>query len=334
MESGVLIFLLKIVGAIVIAFLGITIGLFYKGLDRKIAAKMQSRIGPPIRQPFYDFFKLMIKETVVPENAVPWVFNGAPLLALVSTITILFYIPIASFPALLGGSGDLILIAYLLAIPAVALVVGGFSSGSTYASIGAQREMVLMMSYELPLVTIIIALGWRLNLAYPGLNIFSLDILTANPIWGVVGPLGFLGAILLLFTLAIVTPAELSIVPFDTPEAETELAGGALVEYSGRNLALFELANAVKLVVMAALTVVLFFPYNIAHLFSFSGVFARIIDILFFVLKMFIVIFFEATYIRVALARFKIDQASVTYLIYLSVVGLMGLLLIVVDYLI
>ncbi|MDD5635928.1 MAG: NADH-quinone oxidoreductase subunit H [Atribacterota bacterium] len=160
MESGVLIFLLKIVGAIVIAFLGITIGLFYKGLDRKIAAKMQSRIGPPIRQPFYDFFKLMIKETVVPENAVPWVFNGAPLLALVSTITILFYIPIASFPALLGGSGDLILIAYLLAIPAVALVVGGFSSGSTYASIGAQREMVLMMSYELPLVTIIIALGW------------------------------------------------------------------------------------------------------------------------------------------------------------------------------
>src|SRR5690554_1868187 len=101
MESGVLIFLLKIVKAIVIAFLGITIGLFYKGLDRKIAAKMQSRIGPPIRQPFYDFFKLMIKETVVPENAVPWVFNGAPLLALVSTITILFYIPIASFPALL-----------------------------------------------------------------------------------------------------------------------------------------------------------------------------------------------------------------------------------------
>ncbi len=333
-ESGILIFLLKILGAIVIAFLGIAVGLFYKGLDRKIAARMQSRIGPPIRQPFYDFFKLMMKENVVPENAVPWVFNGAPLLALVSVITILFYIPIASFPALLGGSGDLILIAYLLAIPAVALVVGGFSSGSTYASIGAQREMVLMMSYELPLVTIIIALGWRLNLANPGLNIFSLDILTANPIWGVVGPLGFLGAILLLFTLAIVTPAELSIVPFDTPEAETELAGGALVEYSGRNLALFELANAVKLVVMAALTVALFFPYNLAHLFSLSGILASIVDILFFLVKIFIVVFFEATYIRVALARFKINQASVTYLIYLSIIGLMGLLLIVVDYLI
>ena len=332
--SGMLIFLLKIVGALVIAVLGVIIGLFYKGVDRKLAALMQSRVGPPIRQPFLDFFKLMVKENVVPENAVPWVFNGAPVLALVSAVTILYYIPFASIPALLGDSGDLILIAYLLALPAIALVAGGFSSGSTYASIGAQREMVMMMSYELPLVTTIIALGWRLSLAYPGINVFSLEILSANPIWNIVGPLGFIGAFFLLFTLAIVTPAELSIVPFDIPEAETELAGGILVEYSGRNLALFELANAVKMVVMAALTVVLFFPYNIAPLFSVSGFLATIIDILFFFLKLFVVIFFEATFIRVAVARLKINQASVSYLIFLSTIGLMGLLLIAIDYII
>jgi formate hydrogenlyase subunit 4 len=332
--SGMLIFLLKIVGALVIAVLGVIIGLFYKGVDRKLAALMQSRVGPPIRQPFLDFFKLMIKENIVPENAVPWVFNGAPVLALVSTVTILYYIPFASIPALLGDSGDLILIAYLLALPAIALVAGGFSSGSTYASIGAQREMVMMMSYELPLVTTIIALGWRLSLAYPGINVFSLEILNANPIWNIVGPLGFIGAFFLLFTLAIVTPAELSIVPFDIPEAETELAGGILVEYSGRNLALFELANAVKMVVMAALTVVLFFPYNIAQLFSVSGFLATIIDILFFFVKLFVVIFFEATFIRVAVARLKINQASVSYLIFLSTIGLMGLLLIAIDYII
>ena len=332
--SGMLIFLLKIVGALVIAILGVIIGLFYKGVDRKLAALMQSRVGPPIRQPFLDFFKLMVKENIVPENAVPWVFNGAPVLALVSAVTILYYIPFASIPALLGDSGDLILIAYLLALPAIALVAGGFSSGSTYASIGAQREMVMMMSYELPLVTTIIALGWRLSLAYPGINVFSLEILSANPIWNIVGPLGFIGAFFLLFTLAIVTPAELSIVPFDIPEAETELAGGILVEYSGRNLALFELANAVKIVVMAALTVVLFFPYNIAQLFSVSGFLATIIDILFFFLKLFVVIFFEATFIRVAVARLKINQASVSYLIFLSTIGLMGLLLIAIDYII
>ncbi len=330
--ESISIFILKILIALVIAALGIVIGLFYKGIDRKLAAMLQSRVGPPIRQPFLDFFKLMVKENIVPENAVPWIFNGAPVLALVSTITILFYIPLATFPALLGNSGDLILIAYLLAIPAIALVAGGFSSGSTYASIGAQREMVMMMSYELPLVTTIIVLGWRLSLAYPGLNVFSLEVLSANPIWDLVGPLGFIGALFLLFTLAIVTPAELSIVPFDIPEAETELAGGVLVEYSGRNLALFELANAVKMIVMASLTVVLFFPYNISPLFSLGGVIAVGLDVLFFFVKLFVVIFFEATLIRVAVARLKINQASVAYLLFLSAIGLMGLLFIAIDY--
>ncbi|MGE4412517.1 MAG: respiratory chain complex I subunit 1 family protein [Candidatus Caldatribacteriota bacterium] len=332
--GSIIIFVLKIFAALVIAIFGIVLGLFCKGIDRKLAAMMQSRVGPPIRQPFLDFFKLMIKENIVPDNAVPWIFNGAPILALVSTISILFYIPFGPIPALLGNSGDLILIAYLLAIPAIALVAGGFSSGSTYASIGAQREMVLMMSYELPLVTIIITLGWRLNLAYPGLKVFSLAALSANPIWGLVGPLGFIGALLLLFTLVIVTPAELSIVPFDIPESETELAGGVLVEYSGRNLALFQLTNAVKMVVMAALTVVLFFPYNIAPLFSLSGALASVIDTLFFFVKLIIVIFFEATFIRVAVARLKIDQASVVYLIFLSAIGLLGLLFIAMDYII
>ena len=330
--EGIMFFALKIIGALIISAIAIFVGLLYKGVDRKLAAMMQSRVGPPIRQQFLDFFKLMVKENIVPENAVPWVFNGAPVLALVSTITILYYIPFASMPALLGDSGDLVLIAYLLTIPAIALVIGGFSSGSTYASIGAQREMVMMMSYELPLVTIIIALGWRLNLANPGLNVFSLEVLSANPIWGIVGPLGFIGALFLFFTLAIVTPAELSIVPFDIPEAETELAGGILVEYSGRNLALFELAYAVKMIVMAALTVVLFFPYNIAHLFNLNGLLANAIDSLFFLIKLFVVIFFEATYIRVAVARLKINQASVAYLVFLSAIGLMGLLFIAIDY--
>jgi formate hydrogenlyase subunit 4 len=330
--GNITIFTLNIFAALIIAILGVIVGLFYKGIDRKLAAMLQSRVGPPIRQPFLDFFKLMIKENIIPENAIPWVFNGAPVLALVSTITILFYIPFGPIPALLGNSGDLILIAYLLAIPAIALVAGGFSSGSTYASIGAQREMVLMMSYELPLVTTIIVLGWRLNLAYPGLKVFSLAALSANPIWGLIGPLGFIGALLLLFTLVVVTPAELSIVPFDIPEAETELAGGVLVEYSGRNLALFELANAVKMIVMGSLTIVLFFPYNLAPLLSLTGFLAYIVDILFFFFKLFVVIFFEATFIRVALARLKINQASTAYLIFLSAIGLMGLLLIAIDY--
>jgi len=254
------ILLLKIIGAIVIAFLGVVLGLFYKGIDRKLAARMQARVGPPIRQPFLDFFKLMIKENIVPQNAVPWIFNGAPIMALVSSITILLYLPVGNIPPLLSGYGDIILIVYLLTLPAIGMVVGGFASGSPYANVGAQREMVMMMSYELPLVTAVVALGWKLSQVYPQLNVFSLAVINAHPIWGLVGPLGFIGAILLFITFAAVTPGELSKVPFDAPEAETELAGGILVEYSGRNLALFSLADAVKTVVMMSLTVALFSP--------------------------------------------------------------------------
>jgi len=325
------ILLLKIIGAVVIAFLGVVLGLFYKGIDRKLAARMQARVGPPIRQPFLDFFKLMIKENIIPENAIPWMFNGAPIMTLVASLTILFYLPIGSIPPILSGYGDIILIIYLLTLPAVGMVVGGFVSGSPYANVGAQREMVMMMSYEFPLVTTIIALGWKLSQVYPDLNVFSLSVTNAHPIWGMVGPLGFVGAVLLFITLAIVTPGELSKVPFDVPEAETELAGGILVEYSGRNLALFSLADAAKAIVMASLTVVLFFPYNIAHLFALSGVFALIIDGLFFLIKLFLVMFAEVTFIRVALARFKIDQASYAYIIPVSIIGLLGLILIILD---
>ena len=325
------ILLLKIIGAIVIAFLGVVIGLFYKGIDRKLAARMQARVGPPIRQPFMDFFKLMIKENIVPQNAVPWIFNGAPIMALVSSITILLYLPVGNIPPLLSGYGDIVLIIYLLTLPAIGMVVGGFASGSPYANVGAQREMVMMMSYELPLVTAVIALGWKLSQVYPQLNIFSLAVINAHPIWGLVGPLGFIGAILLFITLAAVTPGELSKVPFDAPEAETELAGGILVEYSGRNLALFGLADAVKTVVMMSLTVALFFPYNISHLLALSGAFALIADVLFFLVKMFLVMFVEVTFIRVAVARLKIDQVSFAYWVPVAIIGLLGLTLIVLD---
>lgn len=329
--SDLVLLLLKIIGAIIIAFLGVVIGLFYKGIDRKLAARMQARVGPPIRQPFIDFFKLMIKENIVPENAVPWIFNGVPIMTLVSSISILFYLPISNISPLLSGYGDIILIIYLLTLPAVGMVVGGFVSGSPYANVGAQREMVMMMSYELPLVTTVVALGWKLSQVYPQLNVFSLAIINAHPIWGLVGPLGFVGALLLLITLVIVTPGELSKIPFDVPEAETELAGGLLVEYSGRNLAIFSLADAVKTIVMTSLTVVLFFPYNLSPLFALNGVFALIIDLLFFLVKLFLVMFMEVTFIRVAAARLKIDQVSYAYWVPLSIIGLLGLALIALD---
>ena len=333
-----------IIGTIGLALFGIIFGLFYKGIDRKISARMQGRIGPPLRQPFRDVRKLFTKENIVPENAIPWVFHLAPLVGLVGAISILLYLPIGGFHPLASGAimvdgqplilGDLILILYLLMIPSLALVIGGFASGSPYATVGAQREMATMIAYEFPLAVIIITIVWKIGSTSSGglglPNAFAMSTIAANPVWSTAGPLAFIGFIILLLVLIIVTPAELSKIPFDSPEAETEIGGGLLVEYSGRNLAMFYLMDSVKTVVMASVIVALFFPYNLSEwsiLSIESGSYlAFAVDIIFFLVKVLIIIIFSVTLIRVAVARLKIDQIVYTYWVPLTLMALVGLI--------
>jgi formate hydrogenlyase subunit 4 len=313
-----------------LAVFGIIVGLFLLGIDRKLTAHMQARIGPPIRQPFIDIRKLLVKENIVPENAIPWLFNFAPVVALASTLVILLYLPIGCIAPPLGESGDLVLIMYLLTIPALALVAGGFASGSPYATVGAQREMVTMIAYELPLAIVVVAVAWRLWMA--GLSSpFSLVTIAGNPIWGVVGPLGIVGCLILLFVLEVVTPGELSRIPMDTPEAETELAGGLLVEYSGKNLCMFYIAQGVKTLVMASLTVAVFLPWNVSSFISMPAAVAIAADIVFFLVKVILVMFFAISVVRVGMARFRITQVVSIYWIGLGLIGLIGLILVVAD---
>jgi len=315
--------------AVVVLGSGI-LGLMYKGLDRKLAARMQGRLGPPLRQPFRDVGKLMVKENVVPRDAVAWLFHAAPLLAIVASVTVLLYLPLGPFEPVLSGQGDLILVLYLLAMPAVAMALGGFASGSPFASVGAQREIVMMMSYEFPLAVAVVGVVWRLA-ALGHSPAFSLATVAANPLWAVVGPLGVLGLALLLLCLLVVTPAELSKIPFDIPEAETEIAGGLLVEYSGVNLALFYLADAVKTVAMGAVVVALFVPYGIAGAVGLEGAWASLVDQVFFFVKVFAVVFVSVTTVRVAFARLKVDQVARSFWIPVTAVALAGLVLLVLD---
>ena len=319
-----------IIGAILVVVFGIVIGLFLMGFDRIVAARMQARIGPPLTQPFTDIRKLFAKENVVPENSIPWLFNIAPVLALASAITILLYLPVGGFAPVLSQGGDLILVMYLLTLPALALVAGGFASGSPYATVGAQREMVTMIAYEFPLAIVIISIAWKLAAAGVALP-FTFSSIQANPVWGLVGPIGAIGLLILLVVLLIVTPAELSRIPFDTPEAETELAGGILVEYSGKNLALFSLTQGVKTVAMASLVVALFFPYSLAAFIGLGGFTAAVIDILFYIALITLVAFISVSVIRVSMARFRINQVVSVYWVYIAIAGLAGLLLVMVD---
>ena len=320
-----------IFGTLGLAAFGIIFGLLYKGIDRKLSAHMQGRIGPPIRQPFRDVSKLFAKENIVPDHAIPWIFNLIPLIGLIATISILLYLPLGGFPALFAWGGDLIVVLYLLIIPSLALVIGGFSSGSPYAIVGAQREMATMIAYEFPFAIIIITIAWKL-LQKGGTHVFSFSTITATPVWNqVAGPLGFIGFGLLLLVLLLVTPAELSKIPFDASEAETEIAGGLLVEYSGRNLAMFYLTDGVKTVVMASIIVALFFPYNLSPFIHLGGYPGIALDVLFYLFKVFLVILFSVTLIRVAIARLKIDQIVYTYWIPLTLASLVGLILVMWD---
>ena len=323
--------LLKVIfGTILLASFGIVFGLFYKGIDRKLSAHMQGRIGPPLRQPFRDIVKLFTKENIVPENAISWIFNLSPVIGLAATISILLYLPLGGFEPILLANGDLILILYLLIVPSLSMVIGGFSSGSPYSIVGAQREMATMIAYEFPLAIIIISIAWRLNVVGTS-NVFALSSIVANPVWNIAGPLGFIGFVILLIVIVIVTPAELSKIPFDSPEAETEIAGGLLTEYSGRNLAMFYLTDGVKTVAMASLIVALFFPYNISPLLGLNSYIGYTIDIIFYLLKVLIVILFSVTLIRVAIARLKIDQIVYTYWVPLTLLSLVGLILVMWD---
>ena len=306
------------------------LGLVYKGFDRKLAARMQARIGPPLRQPFLDVGKLLVKESVVPRDAVGWLFKAMPFLAVVASFTVLLYLPWGPFPAVLGRYGDAILVLYLLAVPALAMALGGFASGSPLATVGAQREIVMLMSYEFPLAVAVVGVAWRLA-TLGGSPAFSLAAIAASPLWGQVGPLGVIGLAILAACLLIVTPAELSKIPFDIPEAETEIAGGLMVEYSGTYLALFYLADAAKTIAMAALVVTLFIPYGIAGLLGLSGAGAQAVDLAFHLLKIFVVMFAAVTTVRVAMARLKIDQVARGFWLQITAVAVAGLVLLVLD---
>ncbi len=320
------------------------VSLVLKGFDRRFAAWLQARVGPPLMQPFYDIAKLWQKENILPERAVSWSFMGAPFLAFVGSLVLLLFVPLGpvtgkveGWMPLLEGYGDIILVVYLLAVPSLMMAIGGFSSGSPLATVGAQRELVMMMSYELPLSVVVLSLGWRLSKLDLGLEPLSVADLTSKPLWGEVGLLGVIGLVLLAVVFFLIIPSELSKIPFDAPEAETEIGGGIMAEYSGNNLAMFYLADAVKTVAFSSLAVALFFPYgisgNVGELIGtpLSGWAAFGVDLVFWFIKIELVYFFAVTVIRVGAARLKIDRLSWFYLVPLSVLSVVGAVMLYLD---
>ena len=232
------------------------VGLFLAGVDRKIVAKMQKRVGPPVLQPFYDFFKLCGKETIVPAAANKGMFLAAPLVGLASLIVLQMFIPVFNFTAF-STMADVIVILYLLLIPALAMIVGGAASGSPYAGVGLSREMVTVIACELPLVLVLLAIAKAVGSATGKGLVFSMSEISAYQLanGSLIGKISMIPAAL---AFLLIIPGETGSHPFDTAEAETEICEGLLAEYSGGPLAVYKLSHSVKVLTLESLFVALF----------------------------------------------------------------------------
>ncbi len=234
----------------------IFMGLLLAGVDRKIVARMQRRVGPKITQPFYDFIKLIGKDTIIPRNANEKLFLFAPVLAIASICIVPIFLPMYN-NYFVSGTADIVVIIYLLVIPAVAMIIGGMASGSPLASIGVSREVVTMIAYELPLIISLLAVCKKAGLLLDQGAVYSLARI--SEIQQTSGNFMFeLALIPAAIAMLMILPAKVGISPFDVAEAETEICEGPLAEYSGIHLGLFKLTHGVKIYVLTALFVALF----------------------------------------------------------------------------
>ena len=299
------------------------IGLFLLGIDRKIVARMQKRIGPPIIQSFYDFFKLVGKEKIIPSRAAKKTYIIAPIIGLLSIITISLFIPINQFTTGFNSYADLIVIIYLLAIPALAIIIGGASSGSTFAGIGASREVVLMIGYELPLIIILLTVVWKIgiltgtNVTFSLLNIVNYQLQN--------GPLILTWSLIpAAISFLMIIPCEIGTTPFDIAEAETEICGGPLVEYGGFNLGLYKLTQGIKIFIMISLFIALFASGVIPVALT-ANIF---VNLLWHILLVVIIVFFVISLLRSITARVRIEQAFKFFWTYPTILSVLSLILV------
>jgi ech hydrogenase subunit B len=199
------------------------------GVDRRLTARLQSRVGPPLAQPFYDVFKLMGKDRVVCNN-----------FQMISVAVYLAATVLSLLMLLLGQ--DLLVMLFVLGLGHVMLILGGFSVKSPYSQLGSQREVLQMLAYEPLLVFMVVAVYLRVG-SFQGHRVVEMHqplLLTLPVFW---------------FTQTLVLAIKLHKSPFDvsaSSHAHQELVRGIYTEFSGTQLALIELAHFYELVFLLA----------------------------------------------------------------------------------
>ena len=287
------------------------------GIDRKLVARMQKRVGPPILQPFYDFFKLCGKETIIPAAASKTTFLLAPLVGLAALVVLQLFIPIRGFSAF-SGTADIIVLLYLLLIPALAGILGAAASGSPYAGVGLSREMVTVIACELPLVLVLLAIAKAVGDGTGAGLCFSMGAISEYQIahGSLICKASMIPAAI---AFLMVIPGETGNHPFDAAEAETEICEGMLAEYSGAPLAVYKLTHAIKVLTLTSLFVALFLGG--------VGVGIPAVDALIVFALCIVVTAIFISLVHAVTARLKIEQLFKYYWTVVSGLALVSLVL-------
>ncbi len=268
-------------------------------LERKIIAHIQMRMGPMrvgwhgLLQPIADGLKLFLKEDIIPDKADRIVFILAPIMVLVPAFVVYSVLPFSETFYITRVNIGLLLIISVSSLGVFGIVMAGWASNSKYSLLGAMRSAAQMLSYE-------IFLGF--SLIGPLMLAGTLDmqgiVKAQSDVWFIVyQPLAFI-----VFFVA--SLAETNRVPFDLPEAETELVAGFHTEYSGMKFAFFFLAEYANIMVVATVGVALFF----GGWQGISGI--PLPGFIWYVLKLFALIFLFI-WLRATLPRYRYDQLMV-----------------------
>ena len=293
--------LAMIIGKILLVVVPLLIAVAYLTLaERRIIGFIQLRKGPNVVgpfgmfQPFADALKLMAKETILPAGADKVVFMIAPMLTFVLAVVAWAVIP---FGAGLVIADINVGILYLFAISSLGVygvIMAGWASNSKYAFLGALRSAAQMVSYEvsmgLVIITVLLCVG-SLNL--------SAIVEAQRGLWFAL-PLFPMFIVFFISTLA-----ETNRAPFDLPEGESELVAGYFVEYSSMSFALFFLGEYANMILMSAMTTMLFLggwlpPFDIAPLNWIPGP-------IWFILKVCLILF-VFLWVRATTPRYRYDQ--------------------------
>ena len=250
---GALIDLVAILAVTVVVILCVAYATY---LERKVIGFMQLRQGPNrvgfrgLLQPFADVLKLLVKEIVIPGRANRWLFLTAPVLALVPALAAWAVVPLFPNFAVADLNAGLLYLLAMTSLGIYGIILAGWASNSKYALLGAMRSAAQMVAYE-------IAMGFALVGVLMAAGSLNLGAIVEKQAGGVGN--WFVLPLLPLFLVYFISGiAETNRAPFDVAEGESEIVAGFHVEYGGATFAMFFLAEYANMILIAALTAVLF----------------------------------------------------------------------------